>query len=31
MKSIAPGDVAAFLVNVLDQPSYSRRIVGIWP
>lgn len=31
MKSIAPGDVAAFLVNVLDQPLYSRRIVGIWP
>jgi hypothetical protein len=31
MKSIAPGDVAAFLVDVLDEPSYSRRIVGIWP
>jgi uncharacterized protein YbjT (DUF2867 family) len=31
MKSIVPGDVAAFLVSVLDQPSYRHRIVGIWP
>jgi len=31
MKSIVPGDVAAFLVSVLERPSYSRRIVGIWP
>jgi uncharacterized protein YbjT (DUF2867 family) len=31
MKSIVPADVAAFLVSVLDQPSYVRRIVGIWP
>jgi uncharacterized protein YbjT (DUF2867 family) len=30
MKSIMPGDVAAIIVGVLDQPSYSRRIVGIW-
>jgi uncharacterized protein YbjT (DUF2867 family) len=31
MKAIAPGDVAAFLVGVLDRPAVSRRVVGIWP
>ena len=31
MKFIAPGDVGAFLVSVLDQPSYWHRIVGVWP
>jgi uncharacterized protein YbjT (DUF2867 family) len=31
MKAIAPADVAAFLVKVLDEPGYQRRMVGIWP
>jgi uncharacterized protein YbjT (DUF2867 family) len=31
MKSITPADVGAFLVSVLDRPSYTRRNVGIWP
>jgi uncharacterized protein YbjT (DUF2867 family) len=31
MKTITPTDVAAFLVHVLDHPTYTRRVVGLWP